>query len=77
MSGNGNRYNVKFGTVAGVMVPSILAILGAVMYLIVPKVLGGVGVFKMLGIVLLAHSITLATAFSISAIATNINVKGG
>ncbi|MBU0665879.1 MAG: hypothetical protein ABIC91_03265 [Nanoarchaeota archaeon] len=67
----------KFGTASGVMVPSILAILGAVMYLIVPKVLGGVGLIKMLGIILLAHSITIATAFSISAIATNINVKGG
>ena len=44
------------------MMPSILAILGAVMYLIVPKVLGGVGLVKMLGIVLLTHSITLATA---------------
>lgn len=67
----------KFGTFAGVMVPSMLAILGAVMYLIVPKVLGGVGLFKMLLIILLAHSITIATAFSISAIATNIKVKGG
>lgn len=67
----------KFGTLSGVFVPSVLAILGAVMYLIVPKVLWGVGLPKMIGIILLAHSITLATAFSISAIATNISVRGG
>jgi amino acid transporter len=67
----------KFGTMSGVFIPSVLAILGAVMYLILPKVLGGVGLPKMIGIILLAHSITLATAFSISAIATNINVRGG
>ncbi len=68
---------VKFGTFSGVFVPSVLAILGAVMYYIAPKVLGGVGLLPMLGIIMLAHSITIATAFSISAISTNINVKGG
>lgn len=33
--------------------------------------------FKTLLIILIAHSVTIATAFSISAIATNIKVKGG
>ncbi|MBR9700109.1 amino acid permease, partial [Candidatus Woesearchaeota archaeon] len=67
----------KFSTFSGVFVPSVLAILGAVMYLIMPKVLGGVGMIKMLLIILLAHSVTIATAYSLSAIATNIKVKGG
>ena len=67
----------KFGTFSGVFVPSVLAILGAVMYYIAPKVVGGVGLLQMFGIILLAHSITIATAFSISSIATNIQVKGG
>jgi amino acid transporter len=67
----------KFSTFSGVFVPSVLAILGAVMYYIAPKVVGGVGLLQMFGIILLAHSITIATAFSISSIATNIQVKGG
>jgi len=71
--GEGN----KFGTFAGVFLPSVLAILGAVMYFIAPQVVGGVGLFKALIIILIAHSVTIATAFSISAIATNIKVKGG
>ena len=67
----------KFSTFSGVFVPSVLAILGAVMYYIAPKVTGGVGLLRMIAIIVIAHSITLATAFSISSIATNINVKGG
>jgi len=69
--------NKKFGTFAGVFMPSLLTILGAVMFLILPQVVGGVGLLKVLAIILIAHSVTLATAFSISAIATNIKVKGG
>ncbi|MBU3923496.1 MAG: amino acid permease, partial [Nanoarchaeota archaeon] len=67
----------KFGTFAGVFMPSLLTILGAVMYLILPQVLGGVGLLKTIIIILIAHSVTIATAYSISAIATNIQVKGG
>ena len=53
----------KFGTFSGVLMPSLLTILGAVMYFILPQVLGGVGFFKTILIVLIAHSVTLATAF--------------
>jgi hypothetical protein len=74
---NNNATQNKFSTFSGVFVPSVLAILGAVMYYIAPKVVGGVGLLQMFGIILLAHSITIATAFSISSIATNIQVKGG
>ncbi|MFC1690611.1 hypothetical protein ACFL0W_00395 [Nanoarchaeota archaeon] len=80
MKANGNGHSGvenKFGTFSGVIMPSTLAILGAVMYYIAPQVLGSVGLFKMLIIILIAHSVTIATAFSISGIATNINVKGG
>ncbi|MBR9706540.1 amino acid permease, partial [Candidatus Pacearchaeota archaeon] len=71
------NHSKKFGTFAGVLMPSLLTILGAVMYFIVPQVLGGVGFTKTILIILIAHSVTIATAFSISAIATNIKVKGG
>ncbi|MCB9359553.1 amino acid permease [Candidatus Woesearchaeota archaeon] len=67
----------KFNTVSGVFVPSVLAIFGAVLYYVAPRVLGGVGLINMMLIILIAHLITIATAFSISAIATNIYVKGG
>ena len=77
ISSDSKKYLKKFGTISGVFVPSVLTILGAVMYLIAPKVLGGVGLIKMIAIIMIAHSITFATAFSISAIATNIQVKGG
>jgi len=67
----------KFGTFSGVFLPSLLTIFGAVMYFIAPQVVGGVGLAKAILIILIAHSVTLATAFSISAIATNIKVGGG
>lgn len=67
----------KFNTFYGVFVPSTLAILGAVMYFILPEVLGGVGLLNMLLIIVLAHTITFATATSISSIASNINVREG
>lgn len=69
------KYN--FSTFSGVITPSVLAILGAVMYYITPKVVGAVGIPQMLLIIFLAHSITIATAFSIASITTNIRVKEG
>jgi amino acid transporter len=68
---------IKFGTFSGVFLPSFLTILGAVMYYIAPQIVGNVGLLNTLLIVLIAHSVTIATAYSISAIATNIKVKGG
>ncbi|MBD3163705.1 hypothetical protein GF323_00730 [Candidatus Woesearchaeota archaeon] len=67
----------KFNTFSGVVVPSVLAIFGAVMYLILPKAVGGVGLMPMLLIIVIAHSVSIATSFSLSAIATNIKVRGG
>ncbi|MGM5480149.1 MAG: amino acid permease [Nanobdellota archaeon] len=67
----------SFSTFSGVMVPSTLAILGAVMYFIVPQIVGSVGILNTILIILLAHVITISTAFSLSSIASNINVKEG
>lgn len=69
------QYN--FSTFSGVVTPSVLAILGAVMYFILPKVVGSVGLAEMLLILFLAHSITIATAFSIASTTTNMRVKEG
>ena len=60
----------RFGTFAGVFTPSILTILGVVMYLRLGWVVGNVGLAQALVIVGLAHLITYATGLSVSAIAT-------
>jgi amino acid transporter len=65
------------GTFLGVFTPSILTILGVVLFLRTGWVVGNVGLVPALTIVVLAHAITLATALSVSAIATNMKVGAG
>ena len=67
----------KLGTLLGVFTPSILTILGVILYLRTGWVVGNVGLAGAIAIVVIAHSITLATAFSISAVATNMRVGAG
>ncbi|MEM1030368.1 MAG: Na-K-Cl cotransporter [Myxococcota bacterium] len=67
----------RFGTFGGVFTPSILTILGVVMYLRVGWVVGNVGLAGALAIVVIAHLITFATGLSISSIATNRTVGVG
>jgi len=67
----------QFGTFKGVYTPSILTILGVVMYLRFGWVLGNVGLAATLLIVTMATSITMITGLSLSALATNMKVKGG
>lgn len=66
-----------FGTFAGVFTPSILTILGIIIFLRLGYVVGSSGLFKGLAIILLANVISVLTTFSLSAIATNFQVKGG
>jgi amino acid transporter len=67
----------KFGTFLGVYTPSVLTILGLIMYLRFGWVLGNVGLGFTFLIVVLASSITFITALSASAIATNMRVGVG
>jgi amino acid transporter len=67
----------KFGTFLGVYTPSILTILGLIMFLRFGWVVGNVGLINTVVIVLLASSITFITGLSASAIATNIKVGVG
>jgi len=67
----------KFSTIAGVFTPSILSILGVVLFMRANFVLGYSGLWGALIILGLAKTITVSTGLSISAIATNIDVKGG
>ena len=66
-----------FGTFKGVFTPSILTILGVVMYLRMGWVLGNVGLPMTIVIVTLASAITFLTALALAALATNMRVGGG
>ncbi len=65
------------GTFAGVFTPSVLTILGIILFLRLGYVVGNAGIFRALIIIALANAISVLTSVSLSAIATNIKVKGG
>jgi amino acid transporter len=69
--------NKRFGTFSGVFTPSILTILGVIMYLRFGWVVGNAGLLGALLIVVVAHLITITTGLSISSIATNRTVGAG
>jgi amino acid transporter len=66
-----------FGTFSGVFTPSILTILGVIMYLRFGWVVGNVGLWQTLIIVTICTSITALTALSMAAIATDRQVETG
>ncbi|MBX2799430.1 MAG: hypothetical protein KTR31_17275 [Myxococcales bacterium] len=67
----------KFGTFGGVFTPSILTILGVIMYLRLPRIVGEGGLFIAVGIILAAHLISVTTGLSVSSIATDKRVEAG
>lgn len=67
----------KFGTFAGVFTPTILTILGAIMYLRLGWVVGNAGLAGAIIIILLAHLITICTGLAVSSISTNTRVGAG
>ena len=62
----------KLGAFIGVFTPSILTILGVILYLRTGWVVGNVGLVPALTIVIIANAVTLVTALSVSAVATNM-----
>jgi len=68
---------VGFGTFAGVFTPSILTILGVIMYLRFGWVVGNVGLWGTLLIVTICTSITALTALSMASISTDRKVEAG
>ncbi|MBT6488755.1 MAG: Na-K-Cl cotransporter, partial [Deltaproteobacteria bacterium] len=68
---------LKLGTFIGVFTPTVLTILGVIMYLRMGWVLGHVGLTGTIAIVVLANVITLLTSLSLSALATNMKVGVG
>ena len=67
----------KLGTFGGVFTPSILSILGVIMFLRLPWIVGQAGLWSTLGIILVAHVISLSTGFSVASVATNKRVGTG
>ena len=67
----------KLGTFAGVFTPSVLTILGIILFLRLGYVVGNAGLGRALMMIGLANAISVLTSISLAAIATNLKVKGG
>jgi len=67
----------KFGTFGGVFTPTLLTILGVIMYLRMGWVVGNAGLLGAWMIIIISFLITLCTALSMSAITTNIRIGAG
>jgi len=67
----------KFGTFSGVFTPSILTILGVIMYLRFPTIIGQAGLINTIGIIIIAHIISITTSLSVASLSTDKTVKTG
>ena len=67
----------RFGTFEGVFTPTVLSILGVIMYLRLGWVVGQLGLSQAVTAIIIANLITLFTALSISSITTNMRVGTG
>lgn len=67
----------KYGTFAGVFVPTLLTILGVILFLRHGWVVGNAGLLGSILIVTLAFIIVAFTALSMSCITTNIRIRAG
>ena len=67
----------RFGTFAGVFAPTVLTILGLILFLRIGWVVGRTGLLGELVIIALANLISFLTGLSLSSIATNMHVRTG
>jgi len=65
------------GTFTGVFTPSILTILGIILFLRLGFVVGNAGLAQTLLIISIATAVSVLTSISLAAIATDIDVGGG
>jgi amino acid transporter len=72
-----NKPGGSLGTFAGVFTPSVLTILGIILFLRLGYVTGSAGLGRVLIMIGLANVISVLTSVSLAAIATNLKVKGG
>lgn len=68
---------LEFGVITGVFMPTILTILGAVLYLRLGWLVGNAGLVGALGVIALSMLISASTALSVASIATNVRVRAG
>lgn len=66
-----------FGTFEGVFTPTLLAILGVIMYLRMGWVVGNAGLLGALLVIVVAVAITACTGLSLASIATNTRMEAG
>ena len=67
----------RFGTFAGVFAPTVLTILGIILFLRIGWVVGQTGLVGALIIIGIANVISLITGLSLSSVATNMHVRTG
>ncbi|MFT4754268.1 MAG: solute carrier family 12 sodium/potassium/chloride transporter 2 [Salibacteraceae bacterium] len=67
----------KFGAFAGVFTPSLLTILGVIMYMRLGWAVGNSGLIGVIIVITIAHVISITTGLSISSIATDKKVGAG
>ncbi|MFH2037643.1 MAG: Na-K-Cl cotransporter [Candidatus Zixiibacteriota bacterium] len=72
-----NQSKGTLGAFLGVYTPTILTILGVIMFLRFGWVVGHLGLYQTLFVVIIANAITLVTTLSFSSMATNMKVGGG
>ena len=65
------------GTFEGVFTPTILTIIGVILYLRLGWVVGTVGLGGAIVIIVLSHVATIATGFSLSSMTTNVRIGAG
>ena len=67
----------RFGTFGGVFTPTLLTILGVIMYLREGWVIGNAGILGGFLIIILAYIITICTGLSMSSITSNLRIGAG
>ncbi|MDH3271581.1 MAG: hypothetical protein OEN56_09630, partial [Gemmatimonadota bacterium] len=74
---DGESEGKRYGWFAGVFTPTLLTILGVIMYLRLPWVVGNAGLVGALSILGLATAISITTGLSLASIATNTRLGAG
>lgn len=69
--------NQYFTTFTGVYIPSLLTILGLMMYLRLGWVVGNAGILGSISMIMIAFSLTGCTALAMSSIVTNVRLGAG
>ncbi|MFK5957635.1 MAG: amino acid permease [Lutibacter sp.] len=67
----------KFGTFSGVFTPSLLTILGVIMYMRLGWVVGNAGLIGTIVIIIISHVIAVTTGLSVSSVATDKKIGAG